>query len=565
MASSPPGTVICPFCKKPFKRLKSHLPHCKMAGDPDSRDGKVYTSVVPESLSTEKKGKIESTETASKNKRKKSKTDLTRNKTTKSLDLKIAGMASSSSFDTQMQMEPVTKKTNKTKGNEQSSSKEVSAHPAEKVVSEITLAKHSSTMKKGRSEMTFEGNEFAPGLALEPLTQNRNPASDPLNQTAKLLVKHTHGEEGFEKQNVSGSPDSSTEDLQPFPQGITDRIELVIENHQVRVLRNRPSVQNSPLHENAATKRKIYQWPVKPSPEGEKTDSTNGQQVVMLTQSGAQMSALGLAEDVGHGQMGEGITAVKAHIVPDMLPRGNGKKISSNPLQLATGVKTLIDKDPLFFKRKSYPIGSHVCTNPKSQTCDAFAKALEKKDDKTYLTSPEKGTALPSGTLVTPGYNTLEIPLRAPALHLSERTIVCGFSLLDRCVEPRSLGLEFFPELYPNYLSLGLFSRRPQWNVRIPGPQVLILPSEGEHVPLAERCLMDVKLHDLPAWLATRDLSPQGMLGVTCRAWNRYYNKYINVKKGGVGGIAMLLLGYCVLSYAWTSEHIKQSRWRKYH
>nr|XP_060620219.1 uncharacterized protein C17orf80 homolog isoform X2 [Anolis sagrei ordinatus] len=568
MASSPPGTEICPFCRKPFKRLKSHLPHCKMAGGPDSRDGKVCTSVIPESLSTEKKGKIESMETASKNKKKKnSKIDQTRNKTTKSLDLKIAGTASSSSPDTQTQMKPLTKETNKTKGSGQSTSEEFCAEPAEKVVSEMTLAKHSPTKKKSRSEIAFEGNEFVPGLALEPPTQNRNPTSDPPSQTAKLLVKHTHGEEGFGKQNEPGSPDSSIENLQHFYQGITDRIELVIENHQVRVLRNRPTVQNSPLSGNAATKHKTSQWPVKPSLEGEKTNSANGQQVVTVTQSGTQRSALGLelAEDVGHGQMGEGITAVEAHIVPNMLPGDNSRKISGNPLQLATGVKMAIDKDPLFLKRKSYPVGSHVYTDPKSETCDAFAEALGEIDDKTYLTSLEKGSALPSGTPVTPGYNTSEIPLRPPSLHLSERTVACGIPLLDRCVEPRSLGLEFFPELYPNYLSLRLFSQKPQWNVRIPGHQVLILPSEGKHVPLAERCLMDVKLHDLPAWLATRDLSPQGMLGVTCRAWNRYYNKYINVKKGGVAGIAMLLFGYCILSYTWTYEHNKQSRWRKYH
>ncbi|XP_044306230.1 ATP synthase subunit f, mitochondrial-like, partial [Varanus komodoensis] len=85
--------------------------------------------------------------------------------------------------------------------------------------------------------------------------------------------------------------------------------------------------------------------------------------------------------------------------------------------------------------------------------------------------------------------------------------------------------------------------------------------------PLAERRLMDVKLQDMPAWLATCNLSPQGVLGATCRAWNRYYKKYINVKKGGVAGISMLLLllGYCVLSYTWSYKHIKHSRWRKYH
>ncbi len=38
--------------------------------------------------------------------------------------------------------------------------------------------------------------------------------------------------------------------------------------------------------------------------------------------------------------------------------------------------------------------------------------------------------------------------------------------------------------------------------------------------------------------------------------WHWYYKRYINVKKGGVGGLGMLLAGYCVLSYVWSYPHI---------
>lgn len=40
---------------------------------------------------------------------------------------------------------------------------------------------------------------------------------------------------------------------------------------------------------------------------------------------------------------------------------------------------------------------------------------------------------------------------------------------------------------------------------------------------------------------------------------DRYYNKYINVKKGGIGGIAMLVTGYVVLSYVWEYDHISKN------
>ncbi|XP_008936560.1 PREDICTED: ATP synthase subunit f, mitochondrial, partial [Merops nubicus] len=44
-----------------------------------------------------------------------------------------------------------------------------------------------------------------------------------------------------------------------------------------------------------------------------------------------------------------------------------------------------------------------------------------------------------------------------------------------------------------------------------------------------------------------------------------YYTKYIDVKKGGLGGISMLLAGYVVVSYIWSYSHLKHDRRRKYH
>lgn len=40
--------------------------------------------------------------------------------------------------------------------------------------------------------------------------------------------------------------------------------------------------------------------------------------------------------------------------------------------------------------------------------------------------------------------------------------------------------------------------------------------------------------------------------------WRWYYRKYIDVKRGGVGGVGMLLAGYCLLGYIWTYPHISE-------
>ncbi|XP_054615939.1 ATP synthase subunit f, mitochondrial [Dunckerocampus dactyliophorus] len=84
-------------------------------------------------------------------------------------------------------------------------------------------------------------------------------------------------------------------------------------------------------------------------------------------------------------------------------------------------------------------------------------------------------------------------------------------------------------------------------------------------VAIAEKRLMDVKLGELGSWLGARDFTPNGIITAVRRGHDRYFNKYVNVRRGGIGGVAMLLAGYVTLSYIWEYDHIKHDRWRKYH
>ncbi|XP_063077673.1 uncharacterized protein si:dkey-21c1.4 [Engraulis encrasicolus] len=85
-------------------------------------------------------------------------------------------------------------------------------------------------------------------------------------------------------------------------------------------------------------------------------------------------------------------------------------------------------------------------------------------------------------------------------------------------------------------------------------------------VPLAERRLADVTMSELGPWLVDRiPQSPREGVALVNNSWQWYYRRYIDVRKGGVGGIGMLLAGYCLLSYVWCYPHLKHERWRKYH
>lgn len=571
MAGTPPGVEICPYCRKPFKRLKSHLPHCKLAGleassafdsgELFSVNAKISNSVTPKLLNNgKKKGEMKSIGTDDK----KEKPDTVRNKAkTKPHSMELVDVAGSLMHgnllkldaDVQKQMKHAPKKRLQTEGSKHIVTEEVRAdvQPAEKAPSVTKHAKKSPSKEKSSNKTTLSNP------TLDPQIQNRKKSSECPSQTAK---------EASAEQRVPGCLDSSMGELQPAPRGPLDRVELVIENHRARVLRNRPqsSRQNVPVSDVTRGNHKTECLPVESSPGGPKVAMADGQQIVVVTEMDGErmLDTPRLVRNIWSGERGNTVTEVKTHMPDDNSFVDNCREISS----IAAEVKSMYGDNQLFVKGQAHLQKSPVDHTPESNQFPSSMEALRERDKmpNKYLRYLEKDTALDSGTIVTIGQNS-EMSLKRPPFHTLATTAARFLTLPDGDTRPGSLGLEWFPELYSNYRRLGIFSRRPtQWDMKIPEAQLLILPSKNQQAPLAERYLMDVKLQDLSAWLATRDLSPRGVLGAPGRAWNRYYNRYINVKKGQMAGISMLLLGYCILSYGWRYEHIKEhSRWRKYH
>ncbi|EFB24337.1 hypothetical protein PANDA_020595, partial [Ailuropoda melanoleuca] len=60
-------------------------------------------------------------------------------------------------------------------------------------------------------------------------------------------------------------------------------------------------------------------------------------------------------------------------------------------------------------------------------------------------------------------------------------------------------------------------------------------------VPVKEKKLMDVKIGELPSWKLMWDFTPKGIAGTFQRGHYWCFIKYVNVKKGSVPGISMVL------------------------
>uniref|UniRef100_A0A6J0UNV7 Mitochondrial nucleoid-associated protein 1 isoform X1 n=1 Tax=Pogona vitticeps TaxID=103695 RepID=A0A6J0UNV7_9SAUR len=536
MSGSHPEIEICPYCKKPFKRLKSHLPHCKMARSADlsadfSPAKKGTSSTMPRLLNTEKKkAQVKSTETISKKENKMKKPELGKKKTKNKNDSsqELAAKCSSWHRGEDAQIKSTAVKISRTGGSSQNASEVGEAQPAEQVVLKANTAE-TSRIQKNRRETTSCGAGSASDVGLELNIQSGKSPSELPSQAVKCFSKQSQSEEAAPANpNASSWFESSIEDLPPVPQEI-DRIELVIENHRVRLLRKKGV--SSVLHEVPAGNHR--KGPVESSSGGEEVVSTNGQNVIAMAErmDGKSILGLELAGDALNGGTETEVTTLEAHTLGDQV-MDSCETFSSLPVLLSVDSKDTANENALFFKER-YPNQPPVCTTPKSKVCSSITETLREKGKmqilNNYLTQLEKDIPLYSGTAVAIEYkNTF---LRHPSVQTPEMTTAYWLPPpLDGGTWPRSLGLEWFPELYPNYHRLGLFSRRSShWDTPIAQVQDLILPCRGQ------------------------------------QAWNSYY-KYINGKKSRVAGIiSMLVLGYCVLSYAWSYEHTKHSYWRKYH
>ncbi|XP_050656572.1 ATP synthase subunit f, mitochondrial-like [Macaca thibetana thibetana] len=67
-------------------------------------------------------------------------------------------------------------------------------------------------------------------------------------------------------------------------------------------------------------------------------------------------------------------------------------------------------------------------------------------------------------------------------------------------------------------------------------------------VPVKDKKLLEFKLGELPSWILMWDFSPSGTARAFQRGYYRYY-KYINVKKGIISGVTMVLAAYVLFSY----------------
>ncbi|XP_041076801.1 uncharacterized protein C17orf80 homolog [Polyodon spathula] len=482
--SAAPGTELCPFCGKPFKRLKSHLPHCKMAAVARVTAG---SSGVPLSESSTVQGSLKAgTKQQAAAKKKEKNRQLNLQEPSTILKSKKAKRQDISTLQTSQIPAP------KVKPEKTEAGDKVSKAGLQKMWSqELKKQQSSKEQTSMRSSSSLKDKKTIPALPTaqgDVQVTHKTPADTPLLNLKQTAVQTKVDKHVFEQ---------------------------VMQNQAVPKLGSKQTTSKL-----QALELPSLQGSESPSADSVARKSLADQARVHSVFPGKSVLEVKTSESRSK-------TSVWDHTKYALM----GNKNTAGLYQQQTtsrGQNVLLDhsRDSKQFTKTN--VWDHIRENFCSRNYDLVSR---------------KGNA---------GTSERAIPVLSQSLSKA-----AGSDLTAR-------GLEWLPELYSGYQGIG-FSMLPvkpsPWHVDRP-----CLPAQdARQVPLAERRLMEVKLGELPAWLGSRDLQPTTGLAAVHRGWQRYYSKYIDVKKGGAGGVAMLLAAYCVLSYSWNYQYLKQDRWRKYH
>ncbi|KAM6245338.1 mitochondrial nucleoid-associated protein 1 isoform 2-T2 [Porphyrio hochstetteri] len=499
MAAAPPGRELCPYCHRPFKRLRSHLPHCKAAPGPDPGLGPGQAAGPPAAGS-----RCGSAGAGSRPR---------------------AGAAGKSS-----------------------------ERPPGPGVGQGLPGEETAAARKGKAAERGGGGS-GPGLCRQPGGRGAGRKVEPAVRDAASSL----GLLPEEVKDPAREPSSGAG----------------AEKQRARV-RGEASGSSSGA---ASAGSRSPAWPA-----GEGSHPGSGADRAGTAQPGTQERAtvpeaagpatrgLGAAEHPSaEGERSSSPKAIKIPVLGDP-PEARSRSSPGDLVQQEGADKTVTEEKQMHLEagvEYGAPVSALHTKNLHLSVMEGF-RGHNKEASKNDLSSIQKhrGSKQQMAGVSEPILNArrdTELALDQFLLHTSKNQPICLAQASGRSTQARAVGLEWFPDLYPNYYGLSIFPGKPFQRDEGSTVKVKGSFSEGQRGPLSERQLMDVRLGELPAWLATCDFSPQGLLGGVQKAWSSYYNKYINVRKGGPAGISMLLAGYCLLSYGWNYQHIKHHRWRKYH
>lgn len=553
------SSEVCPFCGKAYKRLKSHLPHCKAAAcsktPPPKRNVTANQAPSPSQLAADSSkprsedNKTTQTLVVSKPQSKKGKkvSEVSEVPTVASQSASESSVLSSSSTKKKKQKLSELIKTAKIASSASSvSSPSPSqspniAEPKKKSLHALSEATKSKQAAAGAVEGTRSASEDLP-LGSNPLV------ADPVNTRIKI---QTESKTCLDKDNVK---DKSSSDFL-----FTDSKPKDVSNLK-------------------ATKKKKAKTIKDTSPDFRETAEKLHFRDDFLVEN--EKEAADLSVNKMFSKSGSGHRArITLQDVKTTLARANGTRQTSRPsilskIQTTYGLESKIkpalqmgNKESSLITHQTMPDQLHV-TNPRQTEIQSVKRESFKSKQAALI--PFQQNVSPQSGITSPEAPVSQVNQATPpplSVSINESLKVGPYKTGLLTISPSLV--QFSSPLSLRSTPQTLSARGE--GVRADGGSQLEVRRQntaesGAKGAPAERSLGQVRLRELPEWIVCRaPTHPREVVEMMQRGWQWYYRKYINVKRGGVGGVGMLLAGYCVLSYIWSYPHIKRDRWRRHH
>lgn len=577
MGDARPKMEVCPYCKKPFKRLKSHLPHCKMIGPPISADQKVSHSKLA-IVSCDKTEK-NLTKGVAKGTRKELKTEsLTKN--VKAENNKSEWAAATSPLPVGILGRLGTAKAGGEATDQNQLSLQALRHAKVKVtlkrvtapqppVSDATSPKRELTRDEAESKGSLcrsSETEAASLVSTASLVSSAEPFLSIQDRKYSLAQPRTQPatSANLKLDRVDSQRQKCLEELLDEPTN---------DGHFPKSSSCGVQQETSVLSRESGSLDGGHLSGVPPYP-----GNTNTQKSESLL--GLHTGPLGNIQAREHQKLGLGIESCQSKGNPE--DRMSATQVQEQPCLGRSGMdpisttKAKPQADLAFPNVFTPPEGalSKLLSVPGSapQTPPSLA-VKSTPEEKAQFCDQSQG---PTGTLLFGSERNVLKPTPFRHAHTAQtghhiasysawypvsKNSLFSCAAADSEAPPRPMGLEWFPELYPGYIELGVLPRGPQpWS---PMPQILPLTiSQGRStwkVPWLGRSSAGSKSLE-PLALTTSSFPLMSLLGAVHKGLVKCNT---TIKKSGVGGLTMLFAGYFTLCYNWSFKHLKLQRWRK--
>ncbi|XP_028617082.1 uncharacterized protein C17orf80 homolog [Grammomys surdaster] len=564
MSGDEPRMEVCPYCKKPFKRLKAHLPHCKMIGLSISPDQKVSQSKPAALAKKEKRPTRDLTRAKGKE------LALEGSKRTVKVETSRAEWTAAASPLPEGVLESVhaTNAEGETKDQNQVSFQAL-GHAEPEVTLQRARTPQSPKRQLTRDVSESEGSPCCPSETEAPsLVSSMEPFST--NQDRKYPSAQPHA-----KGAISARLELDTVDLQRQKLRVKLLDVPIGDCHSLKddgshgVQRVAPSV----LSREKGSQDGGHLSGVSPHPGNTETHKSES---LLL---GLHTGLLGKAQVREHQELGLGMELSHSkrnteNRISVTVQEGAGLGHSGKDPITATEAKpqAALELRNVFMPSQgalsnllsvsgsgNQSLCSLAVTSPpeeKAQFCGQSQVPAV-----TLSVGSERGVLEPTSFCQPHAAQAGHCLVSYPAQYPVPKNFVSHVAAATSEAPPRSVGLEWFPELYPAYVGLGVLPRRPQpWNLAAQMPPFATLQGMTiSKVPWWGRSSADSRSLE-PLALTTSSLPLMRLLGAVHKGWVQCNT---TIKKSGVGGLTMLFAGYFVLCCSWSFKHLKLQRWRK--